>query len=177
MIPGLQANSQSTPASPTDDDENFFLRNAAMRLTDYTDYALRVLMYLGKRPSQLVTIKEIAAAYGISKNHLMKVVHYLGLVELVHTVRGRTGGIRLGRMPAEIRLGSIVRLTEPDFNIVECFDAAHNRCVLSPSCALKNALACAREAYLARLDQVSLADLLQGQALIPAPAAPARMPG
>ena len=84
----------------------------------------------------------------------MKVVHYHGLVELVQSVRGPTGGIRSGRKPAEIRLGSVVRLTEPDFNRVECFDAAHGRCVLSPSCTLKNALACVREAYLARLDQV-----------------------
>jgi Rrf2 family transcriptional regulator, nitric oxide-sensitive transcriptional repressor len=143
-----------------------------MRLTAYTDFALKVLMYLGMRPARLVTIKEIASAYGISKNHLMKVVHYLGLIELVHTVRGRAGGIRLARKPGDICLGSVVRLTEPDFNMVECFDAARNHCVLSPSCALKCVLARASDAYLARLDRISLADLLTGLAIAPVIAVP-----
>ena len=168
----MQAALPSTPGSPSRHVDASSPGNAAMRLTDYTDYAFRVLIYLGMRPDRLVTIREIATAYGISKNHLMKVVHFLGLVDLVHTVRGRTGGIRLGGKPAEIRLGSVVRLTEPDFHIVECFDAARNRCVLSPDCELKHALACARAAYLERLDQVSLADLLQEQATSPAYAPP-----
>lgn len=135
-----------------------------MRLTDYTDYALRVLMYLGMRPTALVTIQEIATAHGISKNHLTKVVHHLGLVTLVQTVRGRAGGIRLGMKPDEIRLGSVVRLTEPDFNMVECFDEAHNQCALSPACALKSALAGATSAYLDKLDRLTLADILQNTA-------------
>lgn len=143
-----------------------------MRLTAYTDYALRVLIYLGMCPSRLVTIKEIAGACGISRNHLTKVVHYLGLIEIVHTVRGRAGGIRLARKTGEICLGSVVRLTEPDFNMVECFNAARNHCVLSPGCALKCVLARARDAYLARLDRISLADLLTGQAIPPATAVP-----
>lgn len=133
-----------------------------MRLTDYTDYALRVLMYIGMRPNRLVTIQEIATAHGISKNHLTKVVHHLGLVDLVHTVRGRAGGIRLGMRPDQIRLGTVVRLTEPDFNMVECFDEMHNRCALSPLCRLKNALAVATDAYLKTLDQLTLSDILQG---------------
>jgi Rrf2 family transcriptional regulator, nitric oxide-sensitive transcriptional repressor len=135
-----------------------------MRLTDYTDYALRVLMYLGMRPTGLVTIQEIATAHGISKNHLTKVVHHLGLVDLVHTVRGRAGGIRLGVRPDQIRLGAVVRLTEPDFNMVECFDETQNHCALSPTCALKHALAGATDAYLERLDRLTLSDILHGSA-------------
>lgn len=133
-----------------------------MRLTDYTDYALRVLMYLGMRPARLVTIQEIATAHGISKNHLTKVVHHLGVLELVETVRGRSGGIRLGKAPGEIVLGYVVRATEPDFTMVECFDNAQNRCTLSPVCALKNALAGATDAYLQKLDQMTLSDILCG---------------
>jgi Rrf2 family transcriptional regulator, nitric oxide-sensitive transcriptional repressor len=133
-----------------------------MRLTDYTDYALRVLMYLGMRPARLVTIQEIATAHGISKNHLTKVVHHLGVMELVETVRGRSGGIRLGRAPGEIVLGAVVRATEPDFTMVECFDMTQNRCSLSPVCALKNALAGATGAYLQTLDRMTLLDILCG---------------
>ncbi|KRB67853.1 RrF2 family transcriptional regulator [Noviherbaspirillum sp. Root189] len=133
-----------------------------MRLTDYTDYALRVLMYLGMRPTRLVTIQEIATAHDISKNHLTKVVHHLGQVDLVHTVRGRAGGIRLGKRPDQIPLGTVVRLTEPDFNMVECFDETQNRCALSPMCVLKYALAAATDAYLKTLDRLTLSDILQG---------------
>jgi Rrf2 family nitric oxide-sensitive transcriptional repressor len=131
-----------------------------MRLTDYTDYALRVLMYVGEHGGRLVTVQEIAEAHGISRNHLTKVVHRLGMAGLIDTVRGRTGGIRLARTPSEIPLGSVVRLTEPDFTMVECFDEASNRCVLSPACALKRVLACATAAYLNQLDCVSLASVL-----------------
>lgn len=118
-------------------------------------------MYLGTRQSGLVTIQEIATAHGISKNHLTKVVHRLGLLDLVQTIRGRAGGIRLGKLPEDIRLGSIVRLTERNFHMVECFDEVHNLCSLSSTCALKHALMAATEAYLEKLDQITLADILQ----------------
>lgn len=131
-----------------------------MRLTDYTDYALRVLMYVGGQPGRLVTVQEIAENHGISRNHLTKVVHRLGQAGLVETVRGRTGGVRLACDPASISLGSVVRLTEPDFIMVECFDEERNTCNLSPTCVLKNALGRATGAYLHELDCISLANVL-----------------
>lgn len=131
-----------------------------MRLTDYTDYALRVLMYVGAQPGRLATVQEIAANHGISRNHLTKVVHRLGQAGLVETVRGRTGGVRLACDPATISLGSVVRLTEPDFIMVECFDDERNTCRLSPTCVLKYALGRATGAYLHELDGISLASVL-----------------
>lgn len=131
-----------------------------MRLTDYTDYALRVLMYVGAQAGRLVTIQEIAINHGISKNHLTKVVHRLGLAGLVETVRGRTGGVRLARDPSTITVGAVVRLTEPDFTMVECFDEAKNTCTLSPVCVLKHALGRATSAYLQELDHISLESVL-----------------
>lgn len=140
-----------------------------MRLTDYTDYALRVLMYVGAHPGRLVTIQEIADSHGISKNHLTKVVHRLGVAGLVMTMRGRAGGIRLARDPATISLGAVVRLTEPDFTMVECFDEARNTCQLSAVCVLKHALGRATSAYLQELDRMTLANVL--------PVAPGSLPG
>ena len=131
-----------------------------MRLTDYTDYALRTLIYLGLHRDHLVTIREISDAYGISNNHLTKVAHQLGLSGLVQTVRGRGGGLRLGREPADIRLGEVVRLTEPDFNMVECFDKERSACVMASACQMKNVLWQATEAWLAVMDAVTLEQVL-----------------
>jgi Rrf2 family nitric oxide-sensitive transcriptional repressor len=131
-----------------------------MRLTDYTDYALRVLMYVGAQPNRLITIQEIADNHGISRNHLTKVVHRLGQAGLIGTVRGRSGGIRLSCDPAVVTIGAVVRLTEPDFIMVECFDEKTNKCTLSPVCVLKHALGRATSAYLQELDRMSLASVL-----------------
>ena len=135
-----------------------------MRLTDYTDYSLRTLMYLGMHRDKLVTIQDIADAYGISKSHLMKVVHQLGVAGLVETIRGRSGGLRLGKEPDKINIGEVVRGTEPDFMMVECFNRKINECVLSPSCELQGVLLRATNAYLDVLDGVTLADLLRNSA-------------
>lgn len=132
-----------------------------MRLTDYTDYSLRTLMYLGTHRENLVTIQDIADSYGISKSHLMKVVHQLGLAGLVETIRGRSGGLRLGKEPEEINIGDVVRGTEPDFMMVECFSRETNECILSPSCELQDVLRRATKAYLEVLSGVTLADLLR----------------
>ncbi|OWW22035.1 RrF2 family transcriptional regulator [Noviherbaspirillum denitrificans] len=132
-----------------------------MRLTDYTDYSLRTLMYLGTHRDNLVTIQDIADAYGISKSHLMKVVHQLGLAGLVETIRGRSGGLRLGKEPEQINIGDVVRGTEPDFMMVECFSRETNECILSPSCELQDVLRRATKAYLEVLSGVTLADLLR----------------
>ena len=132
-----------------------------MRLTTYTDYALRSLMYLAANRDRLVTIQDIADLHDIAKNHLTKVVHQLGLLGVIETVRGRNGGLRLGKDPAQINIGHVVRSTEPDFTMAECFDREKNACVLSSSCALKGVLVSATAAYLAVLDGVTLEDLLK----------------
>lgn len=132
-----------------------------MRLTTYTDYALRTLMYLATHPDRLVTISEIAEVHGISKNHLMKVVYQLGLSGFVETVRGRNGGLRLNRAPADINIGDVVRKTETDFDMAECFDPSGNQCLYSPACALKGVLYAATTAYLDVLDSVTLEALVR----------------
>ncbi|GBU14830.1 HTH-type transcriptional regulator NsrR [Polaromonas sp.] len=131
-----------------------------MRLTTYTDYALRTLMYLAANREKLVIIQDIADAHHIAKNHLTKVVHQLALLGFVASLRGRNGGIKLGMEPALINLGTVVRSTEPDFFMAECFDPSKNECVLSASCALKGALHNATQAYLAVLDGVTLESLM-----------------
>jgi len=134
-----------------------------MRLTIYTDYTLRVLMYLGLNRDRLVTINDIAEMHGISKNHLMKVVHQLGLSGMVETVRGRNGGLRLNKDSADINIGDVVRGSESDFYMAECFDRESNACVYSPGCRLKGVLSSATAAYLAVLDDVTLSDLIKKQ--------------
>ena len=132
-----------------------------MRLTRYTDYALRVLTYLGlKGDSELATIKEISDRYGISENHLMKVVHRLGQTGFIVTVRGRQGGMKLSRDPSVINLGDVVRQCEDDLRIVECFDEATNTCPIASACALPSVLDDALSAFLSVLDGYTVADLL-----------------
>jgi Rrf2 family nitric oxide-sensitive transcriptional repressor len=131
-----------------------------MRLTAYTDYTLRTLMHLGISRDRLVTIQDIADVHGISKNHLMKVAHQLGIAGLVETVRGRNGGLRLRKEPALINIGAVVRATETDFFMAECFDRANSTCVYTPACGLKTVLGKATAAYLDVLDGVTLEDLI-----------------
>jgi Rrf2 family nitric oxide-sensitive transcriptional repressor len=131
-----------------------------MKLTSYTDYALRTLIYLALNRDRLVTVQEIADAHGIAKNHLTKVVHQLGVLGLVETVRGRHGGLRLGKDPSGINLGLVVRSTESDFFIAECFDPEKPGCIYSASCALKGVLGRARAAFLRVLDDVTLDTLI-----------------
>lgn len=130
-----------------------------MRLTSFTDYSLRVLMYLSLKEGELCTISEIAERYAISRSHLMKVVYELGRLDYVETVRGKHGGMRLRRAPAEINLGEVVRRTENDLALVECFNT-DNYCRLTASCVLQGVLDEALQAFLAVLDRHTLADLL-----------------
>lgn len=132
-----------------------------MRLTLMTDYALRLLMYVARQPDRLCTIGEVAAAYGISEAHLMKVTHHLGRAGFLETVRGKGGGMRLARPPAQVNLGEVVRTIEPDFALVECFDDASNGCTLTGDCRLAGVIAGALGAFLAHLDGYTLADLLR----------------
>lgn len=132
-----------------------------MRFTRHTDYALRVLMFLGlKQDGELATIKEISDRYRISENHLMKVVHRLGQNGLVETVRGRQGGLRLARAPQDIGIGDVVRRCEDDMRLVECFDARTNTCRIASVCALPMVLDEALAAFMAVLDRFTLADLM-----------------
>jgi Rrf2 family nitric oxide-sensitive transcriptional repressor len=135
-----------------------------MRLTVYTDYALRMLMYLALKEDQLATIAEIAESYDISKNHLMKVAHQLGVAGYVETVRGRGGGLRLAKPIQAIVLGEVVRYTEPDMAIVPCFEPVNAPCAIQPCCVLKRALKKARDAFVEVLDGYTLSDLVQPQA-------------
>lgn len=131
-----------------------------MKLTTYTDYALRTLMYLAVNRDRLVTIQEIASLHGISKNHLTKVVHHLGQLGIVATIRGRNGGLRLGWEPAAINIGALVRQTETDFHMAECFQSGKNRCVYATTCVLEGVLGTATAAYLKVLDGVTLENLV-----------------
>jgi len=130
-----------------------------MKLTFYSDYSLRLLMYVSVKREALVTIQEVADAYGISKNHLMKVAFELGRKGFLETVRGRGGGLRLARPPEKIGVGEVVRAMEEDFTMVECFDPAANQCVITGPCRLRCALSRALKAYFAVLDEYTLADL------------------
>lgn len=134
-----------------------------MRLTTFTDYSLRVLIYLGLQRERLATIAEIAAAYGVSKNHLMKVVHHLGQQGYIATLRGKSGGIRLARAPGEINLGALVRATEANTDLVECFAPGDSDCRIEPVCALRGILKRSLQAFYTVLDDYTLADVLRNR--------------
>ena len=141
-----------------------------MQLTLHADYSLRVLLYLASNPGRHVPTAEISRAYGISRNHLVRVVQTLHTNGFVQVTEGRSGGAMLSRSPADVNLGDVIRKAEPGFRLVECFDPLTNRCRLSANCALKGVLAQAMQAYLAVLDSITLADLL------PLPASSAARP-
>jgi Rrf2 family nitric oxide-sensitive transcriptional repressor len=137
-----------------------------MRLTLHTDYALRTLMLLALDPSRVYTIEEVSRRYGISRNHLMKVARTLVQSGFVHGMRGRGGGLRLLRDPAEVSLGAVVRATEDGFALVDCFDAERSSCAIRPACGLRRPLQEALEAFLAVLDRYSLADLVGSPVMV-----------
>lgn len=132
-----------------------------MRLTLYTDYTLRVLLYLALKRGGLATIKEIAERYAISENHLMKVVYNLGKDGYIETVRGRQGGMRLKQAPKDVNIGEVVRRYEDDMRLVECFDQENNTCPIASVCSLASAVDDALEAFLKVLDRKTLSDILK----------------
>lgn len=130
-----------------------------MHITRYTDYSLRVLIYLATHTDKLATISEIATSYNISKNHLMKIVQQLNVEGYVLAIRGKNGGIKLNNSPGEINIGSLVRSFEDQTKLVECFGES-NQCVITPSCQLKSIFSKALESFYQTLDQYTLADLV-----------------
>ena len=133
-----------------------------MHITRYTDYSLRVLVYLAVQGDELATIQQIADSYEISKNHLMKVVHQLNKKGYIETVRGKKGGMRLQMAPGDINVGTLVRETEQDLSVVECF-SSRNACRITPVCGLKSMFGEALAAFLEVLDRYTLADIINDQ--------------
>lgn len=134
-----------------------------MRLTTFTDYSLRVLMYLAAHPEGRATIGGIAAAYNISENHLTKVVHFLGREGYLENMRGRGGGMRLAREPAAINIGAVVQATEGNDVPAECFEQVKNECSITADCLLKFALAEAVKAFYAALSKYTLEDAVKNR--------------
>jgi Rrf2 family transcriptional regulator, nitric oxide-sensitive transcriptional repressor len=135
-----------------------------MRLTDYTDYSLRVMLYLAVCGEGLSTIQDISDAYGISRNHLMKIVQRLGDLGWVDTVRGRNGGLRLSGRSRALTVGQVVRATENDFGLVSCLsseDAAHRSCAIQAECQLRHVFGAARDAFMAELDRHTIDEIAQ----------------
>jgi len=135
-----------------------------MKLTQQADYSLRVLLYLAIEPERVSTIGEIAGAYDVSAHHLAKVAQLLGRLGYVQLIRGQAGGLKLAKPASAIRLGAVLRKTEPSMALVECFDPENNRCPITPACALKGILANAQEAFLAVIDGYTLADATKQRA-------------
>jgi len=142
-----------------------------MRLRVMTDYALRLLIYVGQHPDRLCTISEVAGVYGISEAHLMKVTHQLGLAGWLETVRGKGGGMRLPAAPADINVGDVVRSIEPDFALVACF-SGDTACRLTGNCRLTGIVSEALQSFMGHLDRHTLADLIPAQGGKPAPPRP-----
>jgi Rrf2 family nitric oxide-sensitive transcriptional repressor len=130
-----------------------------MRLTNFTDFALRLLMYAAAHEDRLITIEEASEVYDISRAHLMKITNTLTRAGFLKAVRGRSGGLMLAKPPHKIRLGEVVRATEPDFALVECFNA-DNQCIITRSCRLRGILHEGLGAFNAVLDKYTLADLI-----------------
>ncbi|WP_096436266.1 RrF2 family transcriptional regulator [Alteribacter populi] len=138
-----------------------------MQLTTYTDYSLRLLLYLAVQPKEeLSSVKKVADIYNISYNHLTKITYQLGKMGVLETVKGRNGGIRLAKAPEDINIGEIVKMTEDTSGYVECFNEETNMCVLSPACRLKGVLKEAINAYMSVLKQYTLKDLTNNEDIL-----------
>ena len=131
-----------------------------MRLTLYSDYLVRVLIHAALRSPELVTVSEVAETFGVSRHHLVKVVHELGSCGYLETLRGIGGGFRLGRAPEDIVLGDLIRLGEDSATVIDCRECRHRDCPLAPACRLREVLDEASEAFFAVLDRHTLKDLL-----------------
>ena len=133
-----------------------------MKLTAFTDYSLRLLMYVAVKDDRLVSIREVSEVFDISRNHLMKIVHELGKGGYLQTVRGKNGGFRLAMPAKEVNLGRLIRYTEDDLDVVECFDHENSDCRIIEQCQLAGILQRALDSFFKVLDGHSLEDLTQG---------------
>ncbi len=145
-----------------------------MKLTQYSDLGLRLLMYLAHRYGESVTIQEVSDRFAVSKNHMVKISHQLTKSGLIESTRGRNGGVRLALSPQDISVEDALRATEDNFDLVECFNATQNHCVITEVCKLSGVLDNALAAFFAVLRQTSLADLVKNgrvleKALLPLP--------
>lgn len=132
-----------------------------MRLTSFTDYSVRVLMYVAQKNGELASIREVSEVYDISRNHLMKVVHLLGKGGYLDTVRGKNGGFRLGKETKDINIGELIRYTEDDLSIVECFSSKEDKCSLINECSFSNVMQEALQAFMGAADKYTLEDLVK----------------
>ncbi len=130
-----------------------------MQLTQFTDYSLRALIYIALK-KELCTINDIANAYAISSNHLLKIIHNLSKMGVIKTIRGKNGGITMAQSPSEINLGELVIKLEPNFDLVPCFNQEKANCCIAPACRLKGILFNAKESFIAVLKEYTLADIL-----------------
>lgn len=133
-----------------------------MQLTQFTDYSLRALIYITLR-KQSCTIKDITEAYGISNNHMVKIIHNLAKLGLIKTIRGKNGGIVMASQPETINLGQIITQLEPHFDLVPCFNKEKANCCIAPVCKLKGVLHEAQAAFMEVLDRYTLADVLHNK--------------
>jgi Rrf2 family nitric oxide-sensitive transcriptional repressor len=138
-------------------------RGISVHLTQFSDYSLRLALYLACHPDRVVSVDEVSRAFGISRHHLVKVVQTMTELGVVEAHRGRGGGMRLAMRPSEINVGWLIRRTEPHLNLVECFDPATNTCPIAPACGLKGALQRAQQAFLKVLDEYTLDDFQSRQ--------------
>ncbi len=137
-----------------------------MQLTSFTDYGLRTLMYLGAHPNKLASVKEISEYYGISRNHLVKVVHRLSQLSYVEATKGKGGGLRISKDALSLRLGDLIAELEPNMSVVECFDAETNTCRITQGCQLKHYLLEATQSYIDVLNQYTVADTVTGKGFL-----------
>jgi Rrf2 family nitric oxide-sensitive transcriptional repressor len=131
-----------------------------MQLTYFSDYALRLVLYLAAHPDRVVSVQEVSRAYAVSAHHMVKVARLLIGRGIVSAVRGRRGGLRLNVPPHQLTVGALVRLTEPHFHVVECFDREANTCPIAPACGMKGVIERARGAFLDVLDEHTIAEFL-----------------
>lgn len=131
-----------------------------MKLTAFTDYSLRVLIYLATQPGQRARVADVAQAFGVPENHLVKVVHFLGKSGWLRNVRGHGGGMELASAPESIRVGSVIRATEGDAQMAECFGKSASNCCIAPACRLRGVFNEALTGFYAVLDRYTLADLV-----------------
>jgi Rrf2 family nitric oxide-sensitive transcriptional repressor len=137
-----------------------------MKLTNFTDYSLRTLIYLASSDKELCTAREISECFNISWNHTVRVVHGLSKNGYVIGKKGKGGGITLAKNINEIIIGKVVRDVETNFNIVECLEPKNNNCIISPACILKNVILNARQAFLNELDKYTLLDIVKNKAAL-----------